>query len=425
METERSNGVCGYSSNQNEHIENMDSNNNCSMIGNMILQVLDYYITGMIIILISFRLEDRSSLFSMWFWRYRVIFNIILMIVITVFAYLEIYCDICFYNNPYKKQDSFVRINDNNYYLGYILFVYSWIASCLLPFLFIYLATGKIKTDKYSPKNLKDIMIMGDIIGIFELEIFGIFRANKNKKISKRNVYTLTACNLDWTELNEDALMRYLSLLEYSEVKFDEIYDPFDSSNNLLIQLCRNQKDCYRWFTNKKVTDLLRKNKDSAEIIACCCQSGNFRVFKNVIKYFGSDYLKQNALISLHYAFHCLGTEFQQKQANRIIVYIMKNTQINIQQFIEWYSEEEEQHEIKKLVEKKFPNIKQIQIELINKKNNGETRNEKKRLSGNHLTIGNREKSELLTWQLSNNSIVTIEDSEDDQLDSDHFDETF
>eukprot|EP00486_Rosalina_sp_Unknown_P012966 CAMPEP_0201584096 /NCGR_PEP_ID=MMETSP0190_2-20130828/106609_1 /ASSEMBLY_ACC=CAM_ASM_000263 /TAXON_ID=37353 /ORGANISM="Rosalina sp." /LENGTH=109 /DNA_ID=CAMNT_0048027427 /DNA_START=142 /DNA_END=471 /DNA_ORIENTATION=+ len=102
----------------------------------------------------------------------------------------------------------------------------------------------------------------------------------------------------------------------------------------------------------------------------------------------------------------------------------MKNTKITIQQFIEWYSEEEERMEIKKLVQNKYADIKQIQNSLNDATNhNGANKDiakgsSKKRLSGNHLSIrSNKEKSELLEWQVSNNSIVSVDMDDSDDLD--------
>jgi len=113
------------------------ANNHCSLCGNMILQVLDYYLQGMIAVLISFKLEDRSSLFSMWFWRYRVCFNIAIMSVISVFGFMNIHCaNICFWESEYEQ--SFIALNANDYYIGFALFVYAWMAALALPLLLVY-----------------------------------------------------------------------------------------------------------------------------------------------------------------------------------------------------------------------------------------------------------------------------------------------
>eukprot|EP01083_Nonionella_stella_P032744 89602_1 len=372
-----------------------------SMCGHILLRIFDYYIHGMFIILISFRFEDRSSGFARWFWRLRVLQNIVLMSVITVFGYMRLWCPyVCFHGQPYDV--SFIELNADDYHIGFILFVYGWFACIALPILFIYLATGKIKTDKYSPQSLDDVMINGDIVGILELDIFGVFK--RKKDILRQTVYTLTACNLNWMEVNSDILMQYLHLLSCAHVNLDEVCDPYDCHNTLINQLCRNQRDSYHWFKMKQITDLL--HDDCGEIIASCCSCGNFRIFKHIIKHFGHQYLRENALLALHYAFRCQGTKAQQQQANRIIVYILKNTTCTMQDFMQSYDDEHEKHVITRMIKSKYANIQQIKRASEKKKHALKEEDD------------HDDRAQLLQLQLSNNSIHTIELNEIAESDS-------
>ena len=320
---------------------------------------------------------------------------------------MHIWCEyVCFYEGPYSKMESFIALNPNDYYIGFILFVYTWIASLLLPLLLCCIA-GKIKTETFAPKTLRDVMINGDIIGIFELDLFGVFKSNKHLSMQnkRRHVYTLTACNLDWSELDSDVLMQYLYILIWAGVDFKEIHDPYDENKNLMQQLCRNYQDCYRWIDIKQIAALL--DKDCTNLIASCCQCGNFRIFKGLIKHFGLRYLRKNALIAIHYALHCLGTPFQQKQANRIIVYILKNTDVTIEKYVDSYKGSEEIGCIREMVKKKCGQIERIQREIMAKQAN------------NQLNVSDN--AELLQFQLSNNSIGSVEDEEEVDLIEDSY----
>ncbi len=71
--------------------------------------------------------------------------------------------------------------------------------------------------------------------------------------------------------------MQYLYILEYANINFNEIYDPYDHiNNNLINQLCMNQYDVYQWINIDDIIGLLNENKNNPRIIALCCQNGNF-----------------------------------------------------------------------------------------------------------------------------------------------------
>merc|ERR1712129_303538 len=97
-----------------------------------------------------------------------------------------------------------------------------------------------------------------------------------------------------------------------------------------------------------------------------------------------------------------------EEQASRIIVYVLKNTRLTINEFVNSYNGSDEYEHIRKMIMRKYKQIGQIHGKMIeNKKKN------------RHLTVenGNDEQSEiqLLQFQLSNNSIVSVSNDSDEQ----------
>ena len=132
-----------------------------------------------------------------------------------------------------------------------------------------------------------------------------------------------------------------------------------------------------------------------------------------------------NALIALHYAFRCQGTAFQRHQSNRIIVYILKNTQNTMESILKQYEDEEERIEMRRIIQQRIGDIRRIQEKERMKKNgkNGiKGKHGKPVVSGNHLSVAgysaaskkDSDRLELLERALSNNSIGTVDQDSDE-----------
>merc|ERR1712129_577521 len=97
-----------------------------------------------------------------------------------------------------------------------------------------------------------------------------------------------------------------------------------------------------------------------------------------------------------------------EEQASRIIVYVLKNTRLTINEFVNSYNGSDEYEHIRKMIMRKYKQIGQSK--MIAKK---------KKKKNRHLTVenGNDEKAEiqLLQFQLSNNSIVSVSNDRDEQ----------
>ena len=91
------------------------------------------------------------------------------------------------------------------------------------------------------------------------------------------------------------------------------------------------------------------------------------------------------------------------------IVYVLKNTDVTIEQYIESYKGSQEIGSIRKMVKKKYGQIERIQREMMAKKVNGHN---------NLSVINNGDEAELLQFQLSNNSIVSVGIDDDELYDA-------
>merc|ERR1712129_86920 len=99
-----------------------------------------------------------------------------------------------------------------------------------------------------------------------------------------------------------------------------------------------------------------------------------------------------------------------EEQASRIIVYVLKNTRLTINEFVNSYNGSDEYEHIRKMIMRKYKQIGQIHGKMIANK---------KKKKNRHLTVenGNEDKSEiqLLQFQLSNNSIVSVSNDDSDE----------
>ena len=133
--------------------------------------------------------------------------------------------------------------------------------------------------------------------------------------------------------------------------------------------------------------------------------------------------MKRNALIALHYAFRCQGTDFQRHQSNRIIVYVIKNTSFSFDDLLKGYEEEEERVEMKRIMQKRIPEIQKIQHHEKMKKQNVKNGDHGKNgrsvvVHDNYLSVRSAKKDsdrlQLLERALSNNSVSSLEPDSDE-----------